>query len=187
MCGLRKVKMTSVSCRIFLWSIMDQESPGQDLWKLNSFHIAVSKAAKCYFWPNLKNLPAVQETGVWSLGWEDSLQKVMATHSSALAWRIPWMVEPSRVQSMGSQRVRHDWVTNTLICRYSHKGSIWNLGHLIFFNICYLFWLHQVWDLFVCLFVCFFSCSLWDLAPWPGIEPRSPALGAWNLSCWTTR
>ena len=187
MCGLRKVKMTSVSCRIFLWSIMDQESPGQDLWKLNSFHIAVSKAAKCYFWPNLKNLPAVQETGVWSLGWEDSLQKVMATHSSALAWRIPWMVEPSRVQSMGSQRVRHDWVTNTLICRYSHKGSIWNLRQFIFFNICYLFWLHQVWDLFVCLFVCFFSCSLWDLAPWPGIEPRSPALGAWNLSCWTTR
>ena len=139
MCGLRKVKMTSVSCRIFPWSIMDQESPGQDLWKLNSFHIAISKAAKRYFWPNLKNLPAVQETGVWSLGWEDSLQKVMATHSSVLAWRIPWMVEPSRIQSMGSQRVRHDWVTNTLICRYSHKGSIWNLGHLIFliFVICF--------------------------------------------------
>ena len=60
-----------------------------------------------------KNLPAMQETWVWSLGQEDPLEKGMATHSSILAWRILWTEEPGRLQSMGSQRVRLDWVTNT--------------------------------------------------------------------------
>ena len=55
-----------------------------------------------------KRLPAVQETWVRSLGWEDPLEKEMAAHSSTLAWKIPWMEEPGRLQSMGSQRVRHD-------------------------------------------------------------------------------
>ena len=50
---------------------------------------------------------------VWSLGWEDPLEKEMATHSSNLAWRTPWTEEPGGLQSMRSQRVRHDWVTNT--------------------------------------------------------------------------
>ena len=56
----------------------------------------------------LKCLPAVQETWVLSLGWEDPLEKEMATHSSILAWRIPWMEEPGGLQSTASQRVRHD-------------------------------------------------------------------------------
>ena len=56
----------------------------------------------------LKRLPAIQETWVRSLGWEDPLEKEMATHSSILAWRIPWMEEPGGLQSMGPQRVRHD-------------------------------------------------------------------------------
>ena len=56
----------------------------------------------------VKRLPAMQETWVRSLGWEDSLEKEMATHSSILAWRIPWTEEPGRPQPMGSQRVRHD-------------------------------------------------------------------------------
>ena len=50
---------------------------------------------------------------VWSLGWEDPLEKGMETHSSILAWRILWTGEPGRLQPMGSWRVRHDWVTNT--------------------------------------------------------------------------
>ena len=54
----------------------------------------------------LKNLPEVQETPVWFLGWEDPLEKGTATHSSILAWRIPWPV-----QSMGLQRVGHNWLT----------------------------------------------------------------------------
>ena len=56
----------------------------------------------------VKNLPAVQETWVQSLGWEDPLKKEMATHSSILAWKIPWTEEAGRLQSMGSQRVGYD-------------------------------------------------------------------------------
>ena len=56
----------------------------------------------------VKNLPAVQETQVGSLNQEDLQEKEMATHSSVLAWRIPWTEEPGRLQFMGSQRVRHD-------------------------------------------------------------------------------
>ena len=58
-----------------------------------------------------KNLPAMQETRVWTLGWEDSLEKEKATHSSIVAWRIPWMEEPGGLESMGSQGVGHDLVT----------------------------------------------------------------------------
>ena len=56
----------------------------------------------------VKNLPAVQETLVQSLGGEDPLEKRMATHSSILAWEIPWIEEPGGLQSMGSQRIGHD-------------------------------------------------------------------------------
>ena len=63
--------------------------------------------------PLVKNLPAVQETWVQSLSWEDPLEKEMATHSSILAWKISWTEEPGGPQSMGSQRVGHDWATNT--------------------------------------------------------------------------
>ena len=62
----------------------------------------------------VKSLPAMWETQVWSLAWEDALEKEMATHSSVLAWRILWPEEPGGLWSIGSQRVRHDWATNTL-------------------------------------------------------------------------
>ena len=70
-----------------------------------------------YSWASLvaqlvKNPPAMQEIWVWFLGWEDPLEKGKATHSSILAWRIPWSIE-----SMGSQRVRHDWATFTSFSR----------------------------------------------------------------------
>ena len=60
----------------------------------------------------LKHLPAMRETRVWSLGWEDPLEKEMETQSSILIWRIPWREEPGRLQSTGSQRVGHDWATS---------------------------------------------------------------------------
>ena len=56
----------------------------------------------------VKNLPTMQETQVQSVGWEDYLEKKMATHSSILAWRIPWTEEPGGLQSIGSQKVGHD-------------------------------------------------------------------------------
>ena len=72
-----------------------------------------------YFWASLvaqtvKNLPAMQEIWVWSLVWEDPLEKGMATHSSIFAWRIPWAEEPGGLQSMGSERAGYDWATNIL-------------------------------------------------------------------------
>ena len=59
----------------------------------------------------VNNPPAMQVMQVHSLGWEDPLEKEMATHSSVLAWEIPWTEEPGGLQSMGSQRVGHDLVT----------------------------------------------------------------------------
>ena len=69
---------------------------------------------RLYFWgaaqmaQMVKCLPATWETQVRSLGWEDPLDNEMATHSSTLAWKIPWTEEPGRLQSVGSQRVEHD-------------------------------------------------------------------------------
>ena len=60
----------------------------------------------------IKHLPTKLETRVQSLGWEDLLEKEMAPHSSTLAWKIPWMEEPGRLQTMGSQRVGHNWTTS---------------------------------------------------------------------------
>ena len=56
----------------------------------------------------VKSLPAIQETWVQSLGWEDPLEKEIATHTSILAWRILWTEEPGSLQSMGLQKARHD-------------------------------------------------------------------------------
>ena len=70
----------------------------------------------------VKNLPAMQETWVRSLGWKDLLEKGKATHSSILAWRIPWTVE-----SMESQRVRHVWATFThFIFPLTDRSFLWN-------------------------------------------------------------
>ena len=60
----------------------------------------------------------MQETWVQSLGWEDPLEKEVATHSSIIAWKILWTEEPGELQSMGSQTVGHDWVTNTYLLTY---------------------------------------------------------------------
>ena len=60
----------------------------------------------------VKHLSTMRETRVQSLGWEDPLEKEMAIHSSTIAWKIPWTEEPGRLQSMGSQRVGHNWVTS---------------------------------------------------------------------------
>ena len=71
----------------------------------------------------VKNLPAIREIQVQSLGWEDPLEKGIAIHSSILAWRIPWTEEPDGLQSMGLHRVRPYWMTNThfTFFREDHK------------------------------------------------------------------
>ena len=70
----------------------------------------------------VKNPPAMHEMRLGSLGREDALENEMATHSSILAWEMPWAEEPGGLQSMGSQRVRHNLVTNTL--RHSNKQKV---------------------------------------------------------------
>ena len=78
----------------------------------------------------IKNLPAMQETQVGSLGWEDPLEKGMATHFRNLAWRIPPTEEPGGLQSLGLQRVGHDWTSN--IFTFSNTqltGNSWLFWH----------------------------------------------------------
>ena len=83
-------------------------------WKRLKTHTRLTVAQ------TVKNLPAVREIWVRCLGWEDPLGEGRATHSSIHAWRIPWTEEPGRLQSMRSQRVRHNWATNT-ICAAEDK------------------------------------------------------------------
>ena len=79
----------------------------------------------------VKNLPAKQETRDWSLGWEDLLEKEVTTHSSILAWEIPWTEEPEGLLTMESQRVGHDWATNTNIYKivlfFTLKNNLCNI------------------------------------------------------------
>ena len=79
----------------------------------------------------VKRLSTMWETWVRSLGREDPLEKEMAIHSSTIAWKIPWIEEPGRLQSMGSQRVGHDWVTS-LSLSFKKLYFINKLKHLFF-------------------------------------------------------
>ena len=145
--------------------------------------------------------------GVWSLGQEDSLEEGVATHSSILAWRIPWTEESSRRQSMGSQKSwtqLNDWTTITnilpgiyyvmteqhfLITLFS--SSLYSFLPLFFSihvhlkKLKYIFifiWLLQVLVVAHGIFI----CGRRDPAPWSGIETGPPVLGAWSLSHWAT-
>ena len=84
--------------------MMASSNRTDDLYNLIYFYIIWASLVA----QTIKNLLAMQEIRVHSLGWEDPLEKGMATHSSILAWRITWTEEPGRLQSIGSQRVRHD-------------------------------------------------------------------------------
>ena len=81
----------------------------------------------------VRRLPAIWETWVQSLGWEHPLEKEMATHSSILAWRIPWTEEPGGLQSVGLQRVGHDWVTS-----FSSKFQVYSILWLTIVTLLYI-------------------------------------------------
>ena len=100
----------------------------------------------------VKNLSTVWETHVQFLGQEDPLEEGMATHSSILAWRIPWTEEPGRIQSMGLQRVRHDWATNTFL-RKQEEGTC-NLNKRQLRS-------HKMLSHFSCIWLC---ATLWTVA-----------------------
>ena len=120
-----------VSCPIlccFLTCIQISQEAGQVVWYshlIKNFpQLVVIHAVKGFGIVNkaslvaltVKSLPPIWETWVWSLGWEDPLEKGMATHSGTLAWKILWTEECGGPQSMGLQRVRHDWATNSMKC-----------------------------------------------------------------------
>ena len=100
-----KIPWTDESGRL---QSMGSHRVGQDWSNL----AAVAAASRTYLVAQMvKHLPTMRETRVQSLGWEDLLEKEMATHSSILSWKIPWMDEPGRLQSMALRRVGHDWAT----------------------------------------------------------------------------
>ena len=104
--NLSSVKCENTSKNIYSW--IPSQAP--------HIHSAESYVILFLIFPvahMVKILPAMRETWVWSLVQEDPLEKGMAIHSSILAWRIPWTEEPDRLHFVGSQRVRHDWVTKT--------------------------------------------------------------------------
>ena len=112
------------------------------------------------------------ETQVRSLGREDPLEKEMATHSSTLAWKIPWMEKPSRLQSMGSQRIGHNWATSLL--HILDTSPFWDTSFIKTFSLCIVcpFIYLQVfakWNFFILinlswpflLGLCFW-CQVWE-------------------------
>ena len=90
------------------------------------------------------------ETRVWSLGGEDPLEKGMTTYSSILSWRIPWMEEPGGLQSMGSQRIRHNWATNSRTGLRGALLSVTSYFYLATFKVlCYLLRLSLTFDILI--------------------------------------
>ena len=126
--------------------------------------------------PTVRRLPAIRETPVQLLGWEDPLEKEMAPHSSTLAWRIPWTEEPGRLWSMGSQRVKHNWATSlsfpflmfwkqalswalwsSRYCSLTLGGSLMALGSFLTLNTrgncdCLSLWSSLLSNIFPCKF-----------------------------------
>ena len=121
----------------------------------------------------------MHKTQVRSLGQEDPLEEEVTTHSSILAWEIPWTEEPGRLQSMGLYRVRHSWSTNT---HYEHVARricfVWFL--LIYF---FLTWtIFKVFIEFVTILLLFYilvfgSCSMWDLSFPTSDQTCTPCIG----------
>ena len=106
--------MNAKECICNMIQLRNLNLPISALWTLNSILQVKSTRVllSTHVAQMVKCLSTMRETRVWALGWEDPLEKEMAIHSSTIAWKIPWTEEPGRLQSMRSQRVRHDWATS---------------------------------------------------------------------------
>ena len=113
-------------------------------WRLSPKVEQTSATGASLVAQTVKCLPAMQETQVQFLGWEDSLEKEMAIHSSTLPWKIPWTEDPDRLQSMGSQRVGHDWATSLSFTLRLNKPS--GIVPTCFGNTKVLWSLEQIWE-----------------------------------------
>ena len=105
-----EINLPQFKVQFYKWSILRNSNDLSKITQLISDYIWIRSNFPVA--QMVKRLPTMQETQVQSLGWDDFLEKEMATHSSILAWKIPWTEEPGRLQSMGSQRVGHDWETS---------------------------------------------------------------------------
>ena len=130
----------------FLW-MLENWNPDQYLACAHVFHGASLVAQ------TVKNLPAMWDTHVWSLGWEDPLEKRMGPHCSILAWRIPWIEELHGLQSMRLQRVEHDWeLTLSFFHIFLVLFSLWNIGILSTSQHCKHFLGHNCFPLQILFF-----------------------------------
>ena len=131
----------------------------------------------------VKNLPAMWETRVQSLGLEDPLKKGMAAHSSIPVWKVPWTEETDGLQSVGSQSVGHDWLTNTFtfILNIGKDKSVASFFQRHWFQtICYLLAHH----LQVCMFSCF-SCVWLFATPWTVAHQAPLSMGFSRQEYWS--
>ena len=156
----------------------------------------------------VKHLPAMRETQVQPLGRGDPLEKEMATHSSTIAWKIPWTEEPGRLQSMGSQRVRHDWVTSLHFnVLFRASVSLWifclddlpidihgclnalfyyaavNLS-LMFLNSCFMYLFVAILDACACMLIhsVVSDSTAYRVVHPHGLQPTT-LLHLWNFPC----
>jgi len=141
-----------------------------------NFSTSFGKDSQVAQW--VKNPPAMQETQIQSLGWEDPLEEGMATHSSNLAWRILWTEEPGRLQPIRLQRVRHNWKT-----KHTHWSEVKSVSRVQLFATPWTVTYQALRS------VGFSRQEYWSGLPFPspgdlpnpGIEPGSPALQADTL------
>ena len=127
----------------------------------------------------------MQETQVWSLGWEDPLEKGMAIHSSILAWRIPRTEEPVRLQSVGLKRGCRDWATNTFTFTILLTTVI--MLYLTFRGLLFKVFIQFVTMLLLLYVLVFWPLGLWDLSS-PTRDWTLPScIERQSLNHWTTR
>ena len=121
-------------------SVLAWRIPGMGLHRVGHDWSDLAVAADTYFPVRVKNPPTMQETQVWSLGWEDPLEKEMATRSSILAWKIPWMKGPGGLQSVHGVAKNWTWLSNRALL--SHKKEwIWvSSNELDKLRACYTEW-----------------------------------------------
>ena len=127
----------------------------------------------------VKRLPTMWDPRVQSLGWEDLLEKEMATHSSTLAWKIPWRKEPGRLQSMGSQRVRHDWATSMSMSMSKGRGKTSGASVVSIWPVPYTCALYSEVPQIIFNTSCFHLKSLNDF--WMKVLAFSLCTGSWKL------
>ena len=144
-------KVCLVKTMLFCWTIKKAEHwriDAFELWCWRRLFLFTNKYLYLYMYLAsqvalvVKNWPTVQDMWVLSLSWEEHLEWAMTTHSSIVAWKIPWTKEPAGAQFMWSQRVKHDWVyTNTMHTYIDHFwGPSFLLGDVYFPLALFIFW-----------------------------------------------